>query len=245
MSFHLSGGTGEILATQGCRPVCVIGGIRDLSFGQLIDRAGVALGLGFPAGAALDRIVCRTVVPGSLKYSSRGNTKIGHPVTGPIHVEGAYANLSGIETQILREIGNLKKRKDRETVSGKIRSLDEDTLFSGKDGEEARRESELSAEERRLAAELFCPDGGRSSAAVRQALFSPRKRYHHICRRSFRESISEKRVGRQTQKTGISGSLRRSGKSSDNACGIARLGVAEYLRTHRKELDEKSKRMTK
>ena len=33
--------------------------------------------------------------------------------------------------------------------------------------------------------------------------------------------------------------------SSDNACGIARLGVAEYLRTHRKELDEKSKRMTK
>ena len=33
--------------------------------------------------------------------------------------------------------------------------------------------------------------------------------------------------------------------SSDNACGIARLGVAEYLRTHRKELDEKSKKNDK
>ena len=156
VSFHLSGGTGEILATQGCRPVCVIGGIRDLSFGQLIDRAGVALGLRISRRRCAGPHCLPDGGSRFFKIFLQGNTKIGHPVTGPIHVEGAYANLSGIETQILREIGNLKKRKDRETVSGKIRSLDEDTLLSGKDGEEARRESELSAEERRLAAELFC-----------------------------------------------------------------------------------------
>ena len=55
------------------------------------------------------------------------------------------------------------------------------------------------------------PDGGRSSAAVRQRSSVRGNGYRRICRRSFRESISEKRVGRQTQKTGISGSLRRSG----------------------------------
>ena len=43
VSFHMSGGTGEILTTCGCRPQQIIGGIRDLSFGQLIDRVGVCL----------------------------------------------------------------------------------------------------------------------------------------------------------------------------------------------------------
>ena len=245
VTFHLSGGTGEILATQGCRPVCVIGGIRDLSFGQLIDRAGVALGLGFPAGAALDRIVCRTVVPGSLKYSSRGNTKIGHPVTGPIHVEGAYANLSGIETQILREIGNLKKRKDRETVSGKIRSLDEDTLLSGKDGEEARRESELSAEERRLAAELFCRMADALLRLSVSALQSAETDTIIFAGGVSASQFLRRELDARLKKQGFRAVFGDPEMSSDNACGIARLGVAEYLRTHRKELDEKSKRMTK
>lgn len=181
------------------------------------------------SGARISRRRCagphcrQTVVPGSLKYSSRGNTKIGHPVTGPIHVEGAYANLSGIETQILREIGNLKKRKDRETVSGKIRSLDEDTLLSGKDGEEARRESELSAEEtqtgrrncsaRMADALLRLSVSALQSAETDTIIFAGGVSASQFLRRE---------LDRQTQKTGISGSLRRSGNEFQTMRAVLR-----------------------
>lgn len=59
-AFHLSGGTTELLyVTPGKDglPACEkIGGSTDISAGQAIDRCGVLLGLGFPAGAALDRL---------------------------------------------------------------------------------------------------------------------------------------------------------------------------------------------
>lgn len=61
LAWHLSGGTTELLyvepsgRTVKARP---IGGASDISAGQLIDRAGVLLGLDFPAGKALDEL-CR------------------------------------------------------------------------------------------------------------------------------------------------------------------------------------------
>ena len=156
-----------------------------------------------------------------------------------------YTNLSGIETQILREIGNLKKRKDRETVSGKIRSLDEDTLFSGKDGEEARRESELSAEERRLAAELFCRMADALLRLSVSALQSAETDTVVFAGGVSASQFLRRELDARLKKQGFRAVFGDPEMSSDNACGIARLGVAEYLRTHRKELDEKSKRMTK
>lgn len=56
LAWHLSGGTTELLLVEpGLRPT-VIGGTEDLSAGQLIDRTGLALGLDFPAGKALDAL---------------------------------------------------------------------------------------------------------------------------------------------------------------------------------------------
>lgn len=90
--FHLSGGTTECLL---CRrkergyQVEIVGGTKDISIGQLLDRAGVKLGYSFPAGKYLDQIA------GSEPVSVR---------PGKIKIKDGYFNLSGTETQVLRSI---------------------------------------------------------------------------------------------------------------------------------------------
>lgn len=60
LAWHLSGGTTELLLV---RPVGhtveaeLVGGTSDIAAGQLVDRVGVALGLGFPAGESAGRPV--------------------------------------------------------------------------------------------------------------------------------------------------------------------------------------------
>ena len=91
ISVHLSGGTTEILRTEydgiGFRNG-IIGGTLDISAGQLIDRAGVAMGLKFPCGRELEQLANETDEFFKL----------------PVSVKGAYMNLSGAETKLLRGI---------------------------------------------------------------------------------------------------------------------------------------------
>ncbi len=59
LAWHLSGGTTELLRVvpDGVAVRCeIVGGTRDVSAGQLIDRTGQLLGLPFPAGKALDKL---------------------------------------------------------------------------------------------------------------------------------------------------------------------------------------------
>ena len=89
ISVHISGGTTEILKTRfnGRGFDCdIIGGTRDISAGQFIDRAGVAMGLKFPAGVELERL--------ALTSDKR--------ISLPIKTDGAWMNLSGVETKALR-----------------------------------------------------------------------------------------------------------------------------------------------
>lgn len=62
-AWHLSGGTTELLhvrpGTDGLPQADCIGGTTDLAAGQLIDRAGVLLGLHFPAGEALEQLAAQ------------------------------------------------------------------------------------------------------------------------------------------------------------------------------------------
>ena len=59
LAWHLSGGTTELLRVEpeghSVRAE-IVGGTADIAAGQLIDRAGVLLGLPFPAGKALDAL---------------------------------------------------------------------------------------------------------------------------------------------------------------------------------------------
>jgi N6-L-threonylcarbamoyladenine synthase len=97
LTVHLSGGTTEILS---CRFVShsfqseLIGGTKDLSFGQLIDRVGVRLGLPFPAGKSLEALI----------LEARDLKPCNFPKVRP----EAWFNLSGLENKAcgLLDTGN-------------------------------------------------------------------------------------------------------------------------------------------
>lgn len=88
LCWHLSGGTCELLLCEG-GTISIVGGSKDISFGQLIDRVGVSAGFPFPCGTFLDSA--------ALLAEPEGENPLK-----PIPVEGLFFNLSGIETQAQR-----------------------------------------------------------------------------------------------------------------------------------------------
>jgi N6-L-threonylcarbamoyladenine synthase len=91
-AFHISGGTTDILlckCTNGVLDISKVGGTADISCGQLIDRAGVAMNLPFPCGKYIEN--CST---GVLK----GNIKISN-------TEYMY-NFSGFENKVADKLSN-------------------------------------------------------------------------------------------------------------------------------------------
>ena len=91
LAVHLSGGTTEILAVDGTEPARLQieqrGGGSDLHAGQFVDRIGVAMGLSFPAGPALERC------------ARRGKTGA---IRLPVAVQGEEISFSGPESQAQR-----------------------------------------------------------------------------------------------------------------------------------------------
>ncbi len=82
LSLHISGGTTELLYTD-CGQTRIVGKTLDIAAGQLIDRVGVALGLGFPCGKALEAL-------------ADGKTE---DIRLPVSVKGCDVNFSGAETK--------------------------------------------------------------------------------------------------------------------------------------------------
>ena len=96
-AFHVSGGTTELLCVhpRGLDfSVELIGGTADLNAGQVVDRIGVAMGLSFPCGPALEQL------------AMQNEKKIPKP---RICVRDGVCNLSGLENmalKLLAETGN-------------------------------------------------------------------------------------------------------------------------------------------
>lgn len=89
--FHFSGGTTEALLLDENEKLTIVGGSKDIAYGQVLDRVGVALGYPFPCGEKLDEIA----------LSAAGHRSI----FTAIKVKDGFVNLSGIETQAQRMIG--------------------------------------------------------------------------------------------------------------------------------------------
>ncbi|GAB1475356.1 O-sialoglycoprotein endopeptidase [Bacillota bacterium] len=104
LAFQLSGGTTELLYVKE-GSIKKIGGSLDISFGQLIDRVGVIIGLNFPAGPQMDR-------------HAGGKGKVENQKLQAVHFKGMDINLSGLETQVLRWIE--KESPDLEAVSSRL-----------------------------------------------------------------------------------------------------------------------------
>lgn len=78
-AVHLSGGTTDLLAVEGKGPgafsIEPLGCSEDLHAGQLVDRVGVLLGCGFPAGKELEALACQAIekdmrIPASVRALS-------------------------------------------------------------------------------------------------------------------------------------------------------------------------------
>ena len=90
--LHASGGTTDLLLAEKDNThykLTEIGGSLDLHAGQFVDRVGVALGLGFPAGPALEQL-------------AEQHTEIPEI---PVSVHKTKVSLSGPCTWVLRAIG--------------------------------------------------------------------------------------------------------------------------------------------
>lgn len=104
LSVHMSGGTTEVLLVERNSnsleyKIDIVGGSKDISFGQLVDRVGVKLGYRFPAGKYIDEnaLKCERKILNGLKTS----------------VKEGYMNLSGLENQIIKIID----LEDKEYIS--------------------------------------------------------------------------------------------------------------------------------
>lgn len=91
LAVHLSGGTTEILTAEydgHSFSQEIVGGTKDISAGQLIDRVGVAMGFSFPCGAEMEKMA----------ETTESMVKL------PISTDGAYMNFSGTETKAIRMV---------------------------------------------------------------------------------------------------------------------------------------------
>ncbi len=97
-SVHLSGGTFEILKSHydgSIFPSEIVGGTKDISAGQLIDRIGVKYGLKFPCGKEISRL--------AKEYRDSKKENIGDgKIKLSVSERDGYINLSGAETQAMR-----------------------------------------------------------------------------------------------------------------------------------------------
>lgn len=76
LAFHVSGGTTEaVLVEPSAEKVfkcSLLAGSMDLKAGQAVDRVGAMLGLGFPAGAHLERLALMSNTNFKIKVPSKG-----------------------------------------------------------------------------------------------------------------------------------------------------------------------------
>ncbi|MEG1049482.1 MAG: glycoprotease, partial [Oscillospiraceae bacterium] len=82
--FHVSGGTTDMLLVENAQIIKTLGSSKDLFAGQAIDRLGVKLGYGFPAGEQVSRL------------SQNCKEAISKP---KVSVKNMDCNLSGLENQ--------------------------------------------------------------------------------------------------------------------------------------------------
>ena len=115
-AFHVSGGTTDILLCEPGgvnRPFIVtrLGGTNDINAGQAIDRAGVYMGLKFPAGPEMERLALS---------NEKGFEK------SRLSVNGLSCNLSGLEN---KACALYDKGASRETVAAYVIDFISRTLY--------------------------------------------------------------------------------------------------------------------
>jgi N6-L-threonylcarbamoyladenine synthase len=207
MACHFSGGTSELLEVTAAAghtgyDISIIGGSKDIAFGQVIDRAGVMLGMDFPAGEEMDRIATGIDIPGSRAESEgcSGEISCGRAdLLTKIKVKDAWLNLSGIDTQVKRII------EKSESGDAGIRNIDRTLLIREifEKISDAMTDMIIQAAEKNGISDIIMAGGVTSSSFIRKRAFG------------------------RLEKAGIRAFFDDRGLAQDNAVGISLLGGRE------------------
>lgn len=115
LAVHFSGGTSDILLVENSQPGCFsvlsLSSSQDIHAGQLVDRVGVAMGLPFPAGTALEQ----------LAWDTFNNKEAAIPVA----INETGFSFSGAETRALQM---LKAGSSQEQVAAAVLGVIAKTL---------------------------------------------------------------------------------------------------------------------
>lgn len=110
LALHLSGGTCELLRVfrekgslvedvYSKYKIEIVGGSKDISFGQVLDRLGVSMGMDFPSGIEMDAMAQEAT---NLDFKRQ---------LSKVKVNDSYFNLSGLETQAQRILEDIESSK--------------------------------------------------------------------------------------------------------------------------------------
>ncbi len=132
--LHASGGTTDLLTVvkgvDGTYALAQVGGSRDLHAGQFIDRVGVALGLQFPSGPALEKLaaIASAVVDVPIAVH-KGDVSFSGPATAALRkieagtdpaalAAGVQYSIAETFVRMIRNIANQQKINDVLLVGG-------------------------------------------------------------------------------------------------------------------------------
>ena len=106
--LHASGGTTDVLLAErqqdGRYRITEVGGSMDLHAGQFVDRIGVALGLQFPAGPALEALASKALARVAAASGSEADALAAQMVELPVSVRKLQVSLSGPCTAALHKL---------------------------------------------------------------------------------------------------------------------------------------------
>ncbi len=117
LALHLSGGTTDLILMDRER-LMVLGGSLDLHAGQLIDRTGVMLGLGFPAGPRLEELAKRGHGRSLLGVNMDDNDLCCHMSGAETRVKQWIADQSRSAEDIAAEVFDFLARTVTRMISG-------------------------------------------------------------------------------------------------------------------------------
>ncbi len=109
--LHASGGTTDLLlaergSAQEHYQLTGLGGSLDLHAGQFVDRVGVALGLGFPCGPALEKLAATATEIAPVPVSVRGlELSFSGPATAALRAAKAGAVPAALAAGVQQAIG--------------------------------------------------------------------------------------------------------------------------------------------
>jgi len=126
LCYQLSGGTCELLKIDG-EMIEIIGGTKDISFGQVIDRLGVLLGLRFPCGSELDKMALSANDAAKINLKTTEVFALANSLK-PVRIDGLNINLSGMETQATKLIAQINSKYGKDIHAFELQQKEQEII---------------------------------------------------------------------------------------------------------------------